>query len=158
MRKNRCWDKKVRKFNKKLEQYVTNCGCRILDQGVEICQKHVKEMQEYPNRPKSYNTTTDIKTKYFDKFAHLISNQFRHGGDKYKLPGFDDREATDVISQIFGGPHHEDWVLGTMMKYLLRYRNFRREKDLLKIATYCYILWLKAGHHLTEEHDEDITR
>ena len=29
------------------------------------------------------------------------------------------------------------------------------EKDLLKIATYCYICWLKAGHHLKEEHDED---
>lgn len=103
----------------------------------------------------SLGTTVDVKKANFEKFASLISNQFNHGGDKYKLQGFNDREATDVISSVFGGESEFDWVLGTMMKYLFRFKNFQREKDLLKIATYCYILWLKQGNHLNAQHDED---
>ena len=109
-------------------------------------------------RVKVRNTTVEAKRKNFDKFAKLISNQFNHGGDKYKLPGFDDREATDVISSVFGGESQFDWVLGTMLKYLFRFKNFHREKDLLKIATYCFILWLKQGNHLKEDHDEDVSK
>lgn len=105
-----------------------------------------------------YGTTVRVKQENFDKFAQLISNQFNHGGDKYKLPGFADREATDVISSVFGGASEFDWVLGTMMKYLFRFKNFHREKDLLKIATYCYILWLKQGNHLKENADEDTNK
>jgi hypothetical protein len=103
----------------------------------------------------TYNTTVEVKSKYFKVFAELIGGQFSHGGDKYKLDGFDDREATDVISSIFGGKSEFDWILGTMMKYLFRFKNFQREKDLLKVATYCYILWLKQGNHLKETHDTD---
>jgi hypothetical protein len=106
----------------------------------------------------SYGTTIETKAKYFDKFASLIGNQFKHGGDKYKLPGFNDREATDVISSVFGGETEYDWVLGTMTKYIFRFKNFHREKDLLKIATYCFILWLKMGAHLQETHDEDVQK
>lgn len=102
-----------------------------------------------------YGTTVETKRANFHKFADLISNQFNHGGDKYQLPGFTDREATDVISAVFGGKSQFDWILGTMMKYLFRFKNFEREKDLLKVATYCYILWLKQGNHLKDNHDED---
>lgn len=105
--------------------------------------------------PTVYNTTIEVKQQYFKKFADLIESQFKHGGNKYKLQGFEDREATDVISSIFGGKSEFDWILGTMMKYILRFKNFEREKDLLKIATYCYILWLKQGNHLKEINDED---
>jgi hypothetical protein len=104
------------------------------------------------------NTTVSVKQAQFQKFADLISSQFNHGGDKYKLPGFDDREATDVISAVFGGSSQYDWILGTMMKYIFRFKNFEREKDLLKIATYCYILWLKQGNFLKETHDDDTKR
>ena len=105
-----------------------------------------------------YGTTVDVKRENFQKFADLIANQFNHGGDKYKLPGFDDREATDVISAVFGGESQFDWVLGTIVKYVFRFKNFHREKDLLKIATYCYLLWLKMGAHLNETHDEDVSK
>jgi hypothetical protein len=100
-------------------------------------------------------TTPEVKKKYWPIFAQMIKNQFWHGGDKYKLDGFEDREATDIISSVFGGKTEEDWMLGTMMKYIFRYKQFRREKDLFKIATYCFILWLKGGYYLKENHDED---
>lgn len=103
-----------------------------------------------------YGTTVDVKRAELDKFVQLIKNQFNHGGDKYQLN--DQKEFTDQICETFPGDSGVDWVLGTMMKYLGRYKNFGREKDLLKIATYCYILWLKGGFHLSESHDEDVKK
>src|SRR5580704_1836416 len=105
----------------------------------------------------SFGTTVATKSLHWEKFANLVSGQFEHGGDRYKLQGFDDREATDVISSVFGGQSEFDWILGTMMKYLFRFKNFQREKDLLKIATYCYILWLKQGNHFKDVADTDTT-
>lgn len=106
----------------------------------------------------SLGTTVVTKRMHWTTFSNLISNQFEHGGEKYALSGFKDKEATDVISSVFGGETEYDWILGTMMKYLFRFKNFQREKDLLKIATYCYILWLKQGNHLTQQHDEDTNK
>jgi len=105
-----------------------------------------------------YNTNVEVKSENFSKFVDLIANQFKHGGNKYSIPGFLDREATDIISSCFGGESQLDWILGTIMKYLFRFKNFQREKDLFKIATYCYILWLKIGGHIKENHDEDIKK
>lgn len=101
---------------------------------------------------------TNIKTKQenFNKFARLIENQLNHGAEKYV--GNDDKEFTDLICESFPGESGVDWVLGTCMKYLGRYKNFGREKDLLKVATYMYIIWLKAGFHLLVKHDEDIIK
>lgn len=102
------------------------------------------------------NTGIEIKREYFSIFADLIRNQFWHGGEKYKLG--EDKEFTDAICEAFPGMSGVDWVLGTCMKYLGRYKNFGREKDLLKVATYMYLLWLKGGFHLKEVHDEDTHR
>lgn len=99
------------------------------------------------------NTTVEAKAKYFTRFIGLIKKQFMHGGDKYKLDN--QKEHTDLICEAVPGDSGVDWILGTLMKYIGRYKNFGREKDLLKIATYSYILWLKGGFHLMKEHDED---
>jgi len=99
------------------------------------------------------NTNLQQKKENFNKFVELVKNQFWHGGDKYKLNNT--KEFTDGICECFPGESGVDWILGTSMKYLGRYKNFGREKDLLKVATYMYILWLKGGYHLTNEHDED---
>jgi hypothetical protein len=102
-----------------------------------------------------HNTNVETKRQHFSKFAELIENQFNHGGDKYKANG--EKELTDLICETFPGKSGVDWALGTMMKYLGRYSNFGREKDLLKLGTYAYILWLKGGFHLLDRkfHDED---
>lgn len=100
------------------------------------------------------NTNIETKREYFNEFAELLKNQMEHGGSKYK--GNKEKEFTDLICESFPGESGVDWILGTCMKYLGRYKNFQREKDLLKVGTYMYILWLKSGHHLLETHDEDI--
>lgn len=104
----------------------------------------------------NYDTNLETKQKYIDVFFDLIKNQNNHGGQKYALN--DEKEFSDAICECFGGDSGIDWILGTMMKYLGRYKNFGREKDLLKIAQYCFILWLKAGNHLNQQHDEDVKK
>ena len=101
-----------------------------------------------------FNTNIEQKKKHYDAFAQLVRNQFEYGGSKYA--GNASKEFTDLICEAFPGDSGVDWMLGTCMKYLGRYKNFGREKDLLKIATYMYILWLKGGFYKLKKHDEDI--
>ena len=103
-----------------------------------------------------HSTTVETKREHYHKFVELVRHQFDHGGDKYRGNG--EKEFTDLICESFPGESGVDWVLGTMMKYAGRYKNAGREKDLLKIATYAFILWLKGGYHLQDDdnHDEDI--
>ena len=107
---------------------------------------------------KIHNTNVEAKRKCFPTFSKLISNQFEHGGEKYKVSEDSDEEMTDMICRKFPGESGVDWVLGTIDKYTGRFKNFQREKDLLKIATFAYIAWLKYGYHLDKEHDEDIKK
>jgi hypothetical protein len=102
------------------------------------------------------NTSLKTKQDNWSKFSKLIENQFNHGGDKYKF--LEDKEFTDVICEFVPGVTGVDWILGTCMKYLGRFKNFQREKDLLKITTYMYLIWLKCGFHLNENNDEDIKK
>jgi len=80
-----------------------------------------------------------------DKFIELVEDQFQYGGTKY-AGSSDKREATDDLFEDFG----YSWLLGTLAKYCKRYSNLSRERDLLKIACYCYILWLKRGYFVTD--------
>jgi len=100
-----------------------------------------------------FNTNLKEKRDNYQMFVNLIREQFEHGGEKYAL--LEDKEFTDIICEFVPGDTGVDWVLGTVLKYLGRFKNLQREKDLLKISTYCYILWLKMGYHLRKEHDED---
>jgi hypothetical protein len=77
-----------------------------------------------------------------EKFNKLIKDQFEYGGSKYAAT--EHKESTDMLFDSFG----KNWLLGTMAKYCYRTKNLKRERDILKIATYCYILWLKKGFHV----------
>jgi hypothetical protein len=100
-------------------------------------------------------TNLKVKKENFPTFSKLIENQFMHAGKtKYQLS--EDKEMTDLICEFVPGDSGVDWPLGTILKYLGRFKNEGMEKDLLKIATYCYITWLKMGFHLNREHYEDV--
>ena len=94
-------------------------------------------------------SNAQLKEKQFVEFAKLLREQIAYGSKKYT--GSDEKEATDIICDAFGA----DYMLMNMMKYVLRFKNLQRERDLLKIATYSYLLWLAMGYHLEKEHDED---
>ena len=95
------------------------------------------------------DTNKVLKEKYIDQFFDLIKDQLLYGAKKYQND--DNREATDIIADSFG----IEWFLGTCLKYLLRFKNLQREKDLLKVTAYMFLVWLKMGYHLTEQHDTD---
>ena len=86
------------------------------------------------------NTNIKTKEEMFKEFCEEIEKQFKYGGKKYSAinPIYPDKESTDYIIDCF-----PEFVEATMMKYLLRFKTQKREEDLFKIATYCYILWLK---------------
>lgn len=96
--------------------------------------------------------TTNIKVKEenFDKFVGLLKDQLVYGAKKYTACQ-DEKEATDLLIDAFG----VEWLLGTMTKYIYRYKNLGRERDILKLATYAYLLWIIGGHHLQAKHDGD---
>ena len=77
--------------------------------------------------------------KAFDTYINLCKDQFTYGGQKYGLT--EKRESTDELFDA----HGKNWLIGTMDKYCYRFKNLQRERDLLKIGTYMYILWLKRG-------------
>lgn len=79
-----------------------------------------------------------------ETFNNLIKDQFQYGGKKYASKN-KKKEATDILFD----KHSHRWLVGTIDKYTHRYKNLARERDLLKIATYMYILWLKRGYHLS---------
>jgi len=84
----------------------------------------------------------------------LISSQFEFAGEKkYQLA--EDKEMTDLVCELVPGKTGVDWIIGTITKYLGRFANTLREKDILKATTYLYIMWLKMGFYLEEKHDKD---
>lgn len=78
----------------------------------------------------------------FKVFEKLIRDQFEYGGAKYSYDN--NKEATDLLFDTYG----YCWLIGTIAKYTYRYTNVERERDLLKISAYMYIIWLKRGFHL----------
>ena len=94
-------------------------------------------------------TTPETKIENWPKFAAMIQDQLEYGKKKYASG--DEREATDIIAECFG----LEWQLGTMQKYLLRFKNLQRSRDLFKIATYCFLVWMQMGYHLEDEQDTD---
>lgn len=76
------------------------------------------------------------------KFSHWVYDQFAYGGVKYASTAA--KEGTDILVEDFGW----QWLFGTQAKYVMRFKNTHREKDILKIATYFFIDWLKLGYHL----------
>ena len=83
-----------------------------------------------------------MNLKHHVKWFDEIRGQFEYGGKKYAHST--EKESTDCLFDDFG----KNWLFGTLAKYCKRYSNVAREKDLLKIACYCFILWLKRGFHL----------
>jgi len=102
---------------------------------------------------KIYNTSLDVKKKNIKKFFDLMSDQVIYGGKKYSQS--EGKEATDVVCEVAPGKTGIDWIMQTIVKYVLRFLNLQREKDLLKIATWAYIAWVKKGYHLKKDHDTD---
>ena len=91
--------------------------------------------------------TAEELEKWFD----IIVKQFTHGSQKYTF--FDEFDYTDVLR--YADPN---WVSVTIQKYVRRFEVEAREKDLIKMATYAYIVWIQDGEkHAGAKRDYHIT-
>lgn len=127
-------------------------------QKVNIPEGYVPKFIEMENGKRVYVTDVRTKSIFWPMFREMMDRQFMFGGSKYKMDGQEDKEVTDWACELCPGTTGADWILATIAKYLGRYKNFKRERDLLKAATYCFIMWLKMGHHLETVHDEDVAK
>jgi len=85
-----------------------------------------------------YTTHSGVVAEQLPRFLDLLKKQFVGCGQKYR---FDvGAEWTDVICAFV-----PRWVEGTILKYAGRYKQYRQERDLVKIATYAFILSIKHG-------------
>ena len=114
---------------------------------IEIKQQYIKGFfsQVWDAISKSIRS---LSVDDWQKFVEFITDQLTYGAKKYSHSST--KEATDVITERFG----MGWWAGTNYKYVQRYQNVQREKDLLKVAAYQYIGYLQMGFHL--EDDEDV--
>lgn len=131
----------------------------VSDIKIEELEAKITDFQEkiavFEKVPVVHSTNIATKAKYWPVFAKLIEGEWKFGGEKYKFPTVN-KEATDWVCELGPGATGCDWIFLTCAKYLGRIINLKREKDLLKIANYMFIAWLKMGFHLNEEHDQDV--
>ncbi len=87
---------------------------------------------------------TEKNRAWWAIYCGLVGHQFEYGGVKYGAQA-EGREMTDKLTAIYG----LNGMLWTMHKYWFRFRGaVGREKDVLKLACYVYILWLKKGYFM----------
>jgi len=85
-----------------------------------------------------HTTSFAVTRVHLPRFLEIIERQFTNCGVKYAFS--EDAEWTDAITSMV-----PTWVEGTIIKYVGRYRQYGAERDLIKIATYAFILAIKHG-------------
>jgi hypothetical protein len=93
----------------------------------------------------------EVKVSEMQTFHDLIIDQFKFGGVKYAFTG--QREATDELFDSFSYL----FLMSTICKYCFRFKTMKAEKEMLKIATYSYLLWLKRGYYANPQGTSEIT-
>ena len=81
------------------------------------------------------------KLKEFEDFVVHMSNVILQGTDKYTGAEKDTAETIDIMPMMVGKKGYIDFVICDITKRLLRFRNDARERDLVKIAVWCYLLY-----------------
>ena len=83
------------------------------------------------------------KLSRFDEFTSLMKGLALQGTDKYAGAEADKKETIDIIPDILGEHGYVSFVLGDLVKRVVRFKNQRRERDLVKIALWTYLLWMR---------------
>lgn len=105
------------------------------------------------------NTSIKQKEKLWPAFVAACESQWKCGGDRYALT--EDKEFTDLVCEAAGN----EWIGGTIIKYVGEIINTKKhegavpEVDLMKIAVYAFIWWLKEQENFTQrDKGEEFTR
>ncbi len=106
----------------------------------------IKEIIRILGVKRDADTTTDEipnKLQALPEFIRQLLTLTLQGTDKYKGAQKDVKENIDIFPDIFGIDGFWDGVLFDVSKRIIRLRNQRRERDIVKIALWMYILYMK---------------
>jgi hypothetical protein len=81
------------------------------------------------------------KLARFEEFTNMMKTVALQGTDKYT--GTKNKETVDIIPDVLGEEGYVSFVLGDFVKRIVRFKNQRREKDLVKMGLWAYLLWDK---------------
>jgi hypothetical protein len=94
------------------------------------------------------------KLSRFEDFIKLTKRLALDGSNKYAAGEPYKKEAIDVITDVMGEEGYTNFVLGDLIKRIIRFKNQKRERDLLKIALWSYLLWMRL-YPKQEKGEED---
>jgi len=80
------------------------------------------------------------KLSYFTEFIKDMKGIILQGTDKYTGAEKDKAETIDIMPQVVGEDGYVSFITCDILKRLIRFKNDRRERDIIKIAVWCYLL------------------
>ena len=98
---------------------------------------------KHGDRPKMPSEENQWKLSRFEEFARSMKMLAIEGSNKYAGGEPYKREAIDIIPDILTEEGYVDYVLGDLLKRIIRFKNQRRERDLVKMALWSYLLWMR---------------
>jgi hypothetical protein len=97
---------------------------------------------------------TTWKLSRFEDFIKLTKRLALDGSNKYAAGEPYKKEAIEIITDVMGEEGYTNFVLGDLLKRIIRFKNQRRERDLLKIALWSYLLWMRLFPRAGEGEEE----
>jgi hypothetical protein len=101
------------------------------------------KMIDYKKYVKAEEEIIPQKLARFEEFTELMRSLALQGTEKYTGAEADKKETIDLIPDILGEHGYVSFVLGDLVKRVVRFKNQRRERDLVKIALWTYLLWMR---------------
>ena len=83
------------------------------------------------------------KMRGFDEFLENLKAVIVQGTEKYAGAEVDAKETIDIIPDVVGEEGYKDFALGDLIKRIIRVKNQDRERDIIKIAVWCYLWCLR---------------
>ncbi len=81
------------------------------------------------------------KMSYFNEFIEHMKAVILQGTQKYTGAEKDKAETIDIMPMVVGEQGYLDFIICDVLKRLIRFRNDRRERDLVKIAVWMYLIY-----------------
>ncbi len=83
------------------------------------------------------------KLARFEEFTRQMKMLALDGSCKYAGAEPYAKEAVDIIPEVLSEEGYTSFVLGDLLKRIIRFKNQKRERDLVKIALWTYFLWIR---------------
>ncbi len=83
------------------------------------------------------------KLSSFEDFVASMKRLAMDGSNKYAGAEPYKKEAIDIIPDVIGEEGYMNFILGDLLKRIIRFKNQKRERDLIKIALWTYLLWMR---------------